>query len=129
MAKRNFRQVMLVFGVPKDAPPIVLLFKSTVMDYLAYTMGSFDAYVDTSIDYATWFAASSVGPIMGDITVSRGRVLGGIACAQVTSRPKLRSQVENLQARVTELETATAAKEAHMQEEIIRALARERELW
>ena len=41
-------------------------------------MGSFDAYVDTIKDYATWFAESSMGPIVGDVPMSGGRVLEGI---------------------------------------------------
>ena len=43
-----------------------------------YEMGSFNAYMDTSRDYATWFAESSTGPIIGDVSVSGGRVLEGI---------------------------------------------------
>ena len=97
------------------------------MDDPNYVTGSFDPYVDTSIDYATRFAASSTRPIMGDIPVSKGRVLGGIARAHVASKAKWRSQAKTLQARVTELETATTSREAHMQKEIARALTRERE--
>ena len=40
---------------------------------------TFDAYVDTSRDYSTWFVESSVGPIIKDVPVNGGRVLGGIA--------------------------------------------------
>ena len=120
MVERTFHQVMLVFGVPRDPPPLGLSFESIVMDNPAY--GLFHAYMDTSIDYATWFVASSTGPIMGDIPVSEGRVLGGIARAQVAFEVKGRLQVETLQARVTELETTTT-REAHMQEEIAGALA------
>ena len=72
---------MPVFGVPRDPPPLSLSFESIVMDNPDYTMGSFNAYVDTSIDYATWFVMSSIGPIMGDIPLSGGRVLGDIAHA------------------------------------------------
>ena len=64
---------------------------------------------------------------MGDIPVSKGRVLGGITRAHVASKAKWRLRAETLQARVTELETATTAREAHMQKEIARALMRERE--
>ena len=99
---------MLVFEVPRDPPPLGLSFESIVMDNPAYVMGSFDAYMYTSIDYATWFVASSAGPIMGDVPVSRGRVLGGIAHAQVAFRAKWRLQVETLQAKVTELKTVAA---------------------
>ena len=69
------------FGVLKDPPPLGLSFESIVMVNSAYAMGSFNAYVDTSIDYATWFAASSARPIMGNIPVNGGKVLGGITRA------------------------------------------------
>ena len=59
--------------------------------------------------------------------MSKGRVLGGITRAHVASKAKWRLRAETLQARVTELETATTAREAHMQKEIARALMRERE--
>ena len=95
----------------------------------AYATGSFDSYVDTSRDYATWFAKSSIGPISGDVPVSKGRVLGGIVRAQVASRVGWRLRVEAFQARVTKLETAVTAREVHMQEETAQALAQERELW
>ena len=87
---------MPVFGVPRDLPPLGLSFEFIVMDNLAYATGFFDAYVDTSVDYATWFVAFSVGPIMGDVLVSGGRVLGGITCAQVASAAKWRSRAETL---------------------------------
>ena len=45
------------------------------------TMGSFDAYMDTSKDYTTWFVESSTGPIIGNVPVSGGGVLGGIVRA------------------------------------------------
>ena len=96
MAKRTFHQVMPVFGVPRDPPPLGLSFESIAVDDSDYVMGSFDAYVDTSIDYVTWFAASSAGPIMVDVPVSGGRVLGGITHAQVASGAKWRSRVETL---------------------------------
>ena len=69
---------MLVYGVPRDPPPFGLSFESIVLDDLAYVTSSFDAYVDTSRDYATWFIESFTGPIIGDVPVSGGRVLGGI---------------------------------------------------
>jgi len=52
-----------------------------VLDDPTYVMGSFDAYVDTSRDYATWFAESSTGPIIGDVPVNKGSVLVGIVHA------------------------------------------------
>ena len=52
MAERTFHQIMSVFGVPKDPPPLDLSFESIVMDNLAYATGSFNAYMDTSKDYA-----------------------------------------------------------------------------
>ena len=84
--KRTSPHVMLVFGVPRDLPPLGLSFKPIVVDDSAYVIGSFDAYVDTRRDYATWFAESSAGPIIGDVLMSGGRVLGGIVHAQVASR-------------------------------------------
>ena len=64
--------------VPRDPLPPCLSFESIVIDDSAYEMGSFNAYMDTSRDYATWFAESSTGPIIGDVSVSGGRVLEGI---------------------------------------------------
>ena len=66
---------MLVFGVPRDPPPLGLSFKSIVLDDSAYAMGFFDAYMDTSRDYATWFVESFVGLIIGDVPVSGGWLL------------------------------------------------------
>ena len=116
---------MSVFGVPRNPPPLSLSFESIVMENRAYTMGSFDAYVDTSRDYAAWFAESSTMPIIGDVPVSGGRVLGGLVRAQVASGAEWRLHAEALQAKVTELKTAATAREVHMQEETVR----ERELW
>lgn len=56
---------MLVYGVSRDPPLPGLSFESILMDDQAYVIGSFDAYVDTSIDYAAWFVATFIGPIMG----------------------------------------------------------------
>ena len=42
---------------------------------------------------------------------------------------KWRACVETAKARVTELEVLSTVREAHMQEEIARALAQEREIW
>ena len=120
---------MTVFEVPRDPPPLSLSFESIVVDNPAYTTGSLIAYVDTHRDYATWFAESSMGPIIGDVPMSGGRVLGGIVHAQVASGAKWRLRVEALQARVTKLEATATAREIHMQEETTRALSRERELW
>lgn len=64
LAKRTFHKVMLVFGVPRDLPPLSLSFESIIMDNSAYATGSFDAYVDTSRNYAIWFIESSTGPII-----------------------------------------------------------------
>ena len=96
MAKRTFHQVMPVFGVPRDLPPLGLSFESIVLDDPTYAIGSIDAYVDTSMDYATWFVASSTRPIMGDVPVSGGKVLGGITHAQVTSVADWRSRAKTL---------------------------------
>ena len=85
MAERTFHQVISVFVLPKDLHPFSFSFNSIVMDNPAYVTSSFDAYVETSRDYATWFTESSMGPFMGDVPVNGGRVLGGIVCAQVAS--------------------------------------------
>ena len=69
---------MSVYGVPRDSPPYGLSFETMVLGNLAYVMGSFNAYVDTSRDYSTWFAESSARLIIRDILVIGGRVLGGI---------------------------------------------------
>ena len=86
LAERTFHQVMPVFGVLKNLPPLSLSLESVVLDDSTYMMGSFNAYVDTSRDYATWFTESSKEPIIGDVPMSRGRVLGCIVRAQVASK-------------------------------------------
>ena len=68
---------MPVYGVPKDLPPHGLSFETMVMGNSAYATGSFNAYMDTSKDYSTWFVESSVRPIIEDVLMSGGRVLGG----------------------------------------------------
>ena len=120
---------MLVFGVPRDPPPLGLSFESIVIDDSAYSTGSFDAYMDTSKNYATWFVESPIGPIIGDVPMSWGRVLEGIVCVQVAFKVEWRLCVKALQARVTKVKTIAAARKVHMQEEITRALAREKDLW
>ena len=100
-----------------------------VLGDLAYVMGSFDAYVDTSRDYSILFAEFSVRPIIGDVLVSGGRVLRGIICAHEATRVEWRVRTKALQAKVTELEALIAIREAHMQEESTRALPLEREIW
>ena len=127
LAERTFHQVMPIFRVPRNLPPLGLSFESIIMDDPAYTTGSFDAYMDTSKDYANWFAESSTGPIIKDVPVSEGRVLGGIIRAQVASRANWRLCVKVIQARIIELETTAATREVHMQEETVHALAWERE--
>ena len=69
---------MSVYGVPWDLPPHGLSFETIILGNLAYVTSSFNAYVDTSRDYATWFIESFMGLIIGDVPVSGGRVLGGI---------------------------------------------------
>ena len=77
-------------------------------------MGSFNAYVDTSRDYSTWFTESSTGPIIGDVPVSGGMVLEGVIRAQVTTRAKWIARAKASEARVTELEALLASREAHI---------------
>lgn len=74
---------MPVYEVPRDLPPHGLSFEAMVLDDPDYATGTFDAYVDTSRDYSTWFEESSMGPIIGDVPMSGGRVLGGVIRAQV----------------------------------------------
>ena len=107
---------MPVYGVPRDLPPFSLSFETIVLDDLTYTIGSFDAYVDTSRDYATWFTESSTGPIIRDVSMNGGGVVRGIICAQVTSRAEWKVCVEALQTKVIELEATVAVREVHMQE-------------
>lgn len=77
---------MSVYRVPRDLPPLGLSFETIVLDDPAYTASSFDAYMDTNRDYATWIAESSTGPIIRDVPVSGDRVLGDIIHAQVAYR-------------------------------------------
>ena len=77
---------MLVYRVPKDPPLHGLSFEAMVLDDSDYAMGAFDAYVDTNKDYSTWFTKSSTGPIIGDVPVSVGRVLGGAIRTQVATK-------------------------------------------
>ena len=95
MAERTFQQVIPVYGVLKDLPLFGLSFESIVLDNLAYAMGSFDFYLD-NLDYATWFAESSMGPIIGDVLVSGGRVMGGIIRAQVASGAEWKARAKAL---------------------------------
>ena len=52
--------------------------------------------MDINRDYATWFVESFVGPIIGNVPVSGGRVLGGIVCAQMASGAEWSVRVEAL---------------------------------
>lgn len=101
---------MLIYGVPRDSPPHGLSFKTMVLGNSTYVTGSFDAYVDTSRYNFTWFAESSMGPIIGDIPVSGGRVLGSIICAQVATMAEWRGHAEALKAKVIELEALLATR-------------------
>ena len=57
-----------------------------------------------------------------------GRVLGGAARTQMAIGAEWKARVEIVEARVTEFKVLSTARVAHMQEEIARALAREREI-
>ena len=83
---------MPIYGVPRDPPP----------------------YVDTNKDYSTWFVESSARPIIGDVLVRGGRVLGGIICAQVATGAEWKARAKALEARVTKLEALLSVREAHM---------------
>ena len=119
---------MPVYGVPRDLRPHGLSFEAMVLGNPAYAMGAFDAYVDTSRDYSTWFVKSSLWPIIGDFPISGGRMLGGVICAQVATRAEWRTCAKAVEARVTKLEALSVDREAHIQKETTRALAREREI-
>ena len=117
LAKRTIHQVLLVYRVPSDPPLHGLSFETIILCDPAYATGSFNAYVDTNRDYATSFTESSTGPIIGDVPVSKGRVLGGSIYAQVTTGAKWRAHAKALHAKATELEATLTTREAHMQEE------------
>ena len=59
LVERAFHQVIPAYGVPRDPPPYGFSFKAIVLDDLEYVVGAFDAYVDMSGDYSTWFVESS----------------------------------------------------------------------
>ena len=94
-----------------DLPPLSLSFESIVLDDPSYVTSSFDAYVDTNKDYVTQFTESSTGPIIGDVPMSGGRMVGGIVCTQVAFGAEWRVRAKALQARLTELKTTIAARE------------------
>lgn len=118
---------MPVYRVPRDPPPHDLSFEAMVLDDPDYATSAFDAYVDMSRDYSTWFTESSARPIIGDVPVSGGKVLRGTIRAQVATGVEWRVRAETAEARVTEFEVLFATREAYVQEEIARVLARERE--
>lgn len=89
---------MPIYEVPKDLPPHGLSFEAIVLDDLDYTTGASNAYVDTSRDYSTWFVESFVGPIIEDVPVSGGRVLGGVVRAHVATRIEWRVHAEIIEA-------------------------------
>ena len=55
-------------------------------------------------------------------------MLGGVIYAQVATGAEWRACTETVEARVTELEALSTAREAHMQEKIAWALVQEREI-
>ena len=114
---------MPVYGVPRDPPPHGLSFEAMVLGDPDYARGTFNAYVDTSRDYSTSFAESSTGPIIGDVLVSGGRMLGGVIRTQVATEAEWRAHAKTAKARVTKLEALFTAREAHMQDKTARALA------
>ena len=120
---------MPVYGVPRDLPPHSLSFEAMVLDDPDYAMGAFDAHVDTSKDYSTWFIESFTRLIIGDVLMSGGRVLGGAIRAQVATEAEWRARVKTTEAKVIELDALFAIREVHMQEETTRALAREWEIY
>ena len=55
-------------------------------------------------------------------------MLRGAICIQVATKAEWKACAKTTEARVTKFEALFTAKKAHMQEEIARALAREREV-
>lgn len=120
---------MLVYEVPKDLCPHGLSFEAIVLDDLDYATGTFNAYMNMSRDFSTWFVESSMGPIIRDVPLSGGRVLGGAVHAQVATRVERRACAKIAEARVVKFEALFTTREVHTQEEIACALAWEREIW
>ena len=128
LVEMTFHQVMPVYRVPRDLTPHGLSFKAIVLDDLEYAMGAFDAYVDTSRDYSTWFAKSSVGPIIRDVPMNGGKVLEGVVRTQVATGIEWRARAKTAEAKAVEFEALFTARKVHTQEEIAWVLAREREI-
>ena len=126
--ERTFHQVMPVYRIPRDLTPHGLSFKAIVLDDLEYAMGAFNAYVDISRDYSTWFAKSSIGPIIGDVPVSGGKVLEGVVRTQVATGIEWRAHAKTTEAKAVEFEALFTARKVHTHEEIAWALAQEREI-
>lgn len=66
------------------------------MDDPTYVTGAYKGFLTEDTNYATWFLASSAGPIINDCPISEGRVLRGIAHAQKALKAHLGSHVEAL---------------------------------
>ena len=113
MAVKGFHQVMLNFRVPKG-PPLEMSCPEVIIGNPTYVTGSFEGFVTKETNYATWFLASSIGPIIDDCLISRGRVLEGIAHARRALEAHLGSHVEALQVRVQDLEGVAITKEGYM---------------
>ena len=128
MVERTYPQVMPVFGVPRD-PLQEHSCSKMILDNPNYTTGSFDGFITEDTDYFTWFLQSLARPVMDDCPVSGGKVVDGKARARQALESHLRLHVDTLQARVRDLEGASAVREGYIQEEIARSQARERDLW
>ena len=85
--------------------------------------------MDTSRDYSTWFAESFARPIIRDVPMNRGRVLGGTVCAQVATGVKWKACAEIAEVRAAEFEALVIARKAHTQKEIAQAFALGGEIW
>ena len=88
---------MLNFKVPRDSPPEIFC-SEVVVDDPVYATSSFKGFLTEDTDYDTWFLESSIGPIIDDCPVSRGRVLRGITRARRDLEAHLGSHREALQA-------------------------------
>lgn len=70
-----------------------------------------------------------MGPIIRDVPLSGGKVLGGAVHAQVATRVERRVCAKIAEAIVVKFEALFTTREVHTQEEIACALAWEKEIW
>ena len=108
---------MHVFQVPVDPPPSLTSSQAIPFD-LAYKTGDLSSDVKNDLDYAAWFRRTFTRLITDECP--------GRAGEKVTT---LRSQIVELQDRLVAAKGDATARDRAIQEEIVGALAREREYW